>query len=345
VDATPILTWFSFDIIGTVAFGESLDMLEDPQYRWVPPCLRSASVFLYWAGYAPGLNFWRWFLSTSLPSLLGWEDIKNSQRYTDFADFMFHRRADGLKTEEPTRPAQRTDIFRHLIRSQLYNDLDMRADSSLLIAAGSDAIRLTLAATVFYWLKNPETFENAKQEIRSSAGSVEGVTDATLSSLRYVRACIDETMRLCPPKAASLPREVKAGGIEIDGVHVPEGMTVGTSVYALHHDAEIFPDPFAYNPERWLQQPQDRRMQAAFCPFLKGPRACPGKTVAYFAMQLALFHLLYRYDIRLASTEVAGGGHAGLSRLRLRKDEYHFNDWILGFAEGPVVELRARENA
>lgn len=341
VDISTIATWFSFDVISVVGFGESLEMLESAEYRWVPGCLKSTSIFLYWAGYAPGLSFWRWFLGSGLPSLLRMQTAVDAQQYAGFADSMLDKRAQRLDAEKETG-ARTTDLFAHLLRSNLYSAANLRADSSLLIAAGSDAIRLTIAATIFYWLKNPAILERAVQEIRSSTPSADKVSDATISSLAYVRACVDETMRLCPPKASSLPREVKQGGIVIDGVNVPAGMTAGISVYALHHDADIFPNPYTYQPERWLQQPQDRRMQAAFCPFLKGPRACPGKTVAYFAVQLALFHLLYRYDIRPAGSTVMGGGRAEMHRLRRRQDEYQFNDWILGFAEGPVIEFKQR---
>lgn len=339
VDISLIATWFSFDVISMVSFGESLDLLRSSEYRWLPGCLRSLSIFLYWCGYARGLSFWQWFLGTSLPSRLGMRTAVDAQIYASFTEDQVDRRAARLDAEKGVE-AKRTDIFRHLMEVGLYSKEDNRADCSLLVAAGSDAFRLTIAATIFYWFKNPAVFERVTEEIRSAVPSADHISDASISSLHYLRACIDETMRLSPAKASSLPREVMKGGITIDGIHVPAGATVGSSVYALHHDPEIYPDPYAYNPDRWLQQPQDRRMQAAFCPFLKGPRMCPGQTVAYFAMQLALFHLIYRYDVRPAGGKVTGGGGSHMPRGRHREDEYQFNDWIIGFANGPLVELK-----
>lgn len=166
---------------------------------------------------------------------------------------------------------------------------------------------------------------------------MDGVSEASISSLKYIRACVDEIMRLSPPKAATIPQEVNQGGTEIDGVYVPQGATVGLSVYAMHHDPDIVPDPYAYSPECWLQLPQDRRMRAALCPFLKGPRACPGKIISCFAVQPALFHLVYRHDIRHANGKITRGGHAGLPRLRRCEDEYQSNGWIVGFADGPSI--------
>ena len=342
VDISDVSTWFSFDVISSIAFGKSLEMMKSAEYRWVPGCLRSTSIFLYWAGYAPCVQFWRWFLGSNLPSLLRMQTAVDAQAYNNFAEEMLASRAKRLRVENSTS-LENSDIFQHLLSAKLYDEHELRADSSLLIAAGSDAVRLTIAATVFYWLKNPAVFEKAVKEIRSCVTSAEQINDSALGSLHYLRACVDETLRLCPPKASSLPREVMEGGIVIDGINVPEGMTVGTSIYALHHDPDIYPDPFAYNPSRWLQQPQDRRMRAAFCPFLKGPRMCPGQTVAYFAIQLALFHLVYRYDVKATVGKVTGGGSENLPEGTKREDEYQFNDWILGFADGPLVDLVERE--
>ena len=338
IDISIISSWYSFDVISCVAFGKSLDMLQSAEYRWVPGCLLSTSIFLYWAGYAPLVRLWRWFLGSSLPSVLHMQTAIDAQNYGQFASEMVASRTKRLH-EESRASSKADDIFQQLIKAGLYNEFDLRADSSLLIAAGSDAARLTIAATIFYWLKNTSTYQKAAEEIRSCVTSTEEITDSKLSSLRYLRACVDETMRLCPPKASSLPREVLRGGITIDGVQVPKGMTVGTSIYALHHDPDIYPDPFSYNPDRWLVRPQDRRMQAAFCPFLKGPRMCPGQTVAYFAIELALFQLVYRYDLRAADGKVTGGGNANVPG---REDEYHFKDWILGYADGPLIELNER---
>ncbi|KAL8792780.1 MAG: hypothetical protein Q9195_004593 [Heterodermia aff. obscurata] len=345
-DINVLASWYSFDVIGVTAFGKSFDMLQSKEYRWVPGCLMSLSIFIYWAGFAQQfLGFWRWLLGTTLPSLLRMQTIVDTQIYADLASDMLTDRQKRLGVQdEKHESSERSDIFRHLLNTNLYSYNDLRADSSLLIAAGSDANRMTIAATIFYWLRNPIVLERVVEEIRSCVSFADEMTDSTLSSLRYLRACVDESMRLCPPKASSLPREVMDGGITVDGIHVPKGMIIGSSIYALHHDPDIYPEPFRYNPDRWLKQHQDRRMREAFSPFLKGPRMCPGQTVAYFAIQLALFHLLWRFDLRDGDedgegAEMDGGRGDGAGR----EDEYQFKDWILGYADGPMVELVERE--
>ena len=343
VDISIFTRWYSFDIISKISFGESLDLLRSEEFRWLPICLEKTSVFIYSIGFERHVRFWRWFLGTDLPRRLGWKDAVETQKYGAFvANLVMKRKARMTLDAEKSEDEKSTDVFEHLFRAKKFSDEDLQADSSLLVAAGSDANRLAIAAALFYLLKNPHTMEKVTDEIRSTVASVDDISDATLSKMKYLRACVDETLRLTPPKAASIPREVGKGGIDIDGIHVLQGMTVGVSVYALHHDADIFPDPYMFNPERWLQGADDRRMQAAFCPFFKGPRMCPGSNVAYFAIQLALFHLLHNYDVRLAAEQFGIDKTWRCQKLRQRQNEYHMNDWIIGFANGPIIQLRAR---
>jgi len=346
IEISAIIRWYSFDIISKVSFGQSLDLLGSEQFRWLPMCLERTSVFIYSIAFERNVTFWRWFMGTSLPSRLRMADAVEAQRYNAFATDLFNKRkakfqADVKKGAEPDAK----DLFAHLLQANQCSDADLQADSSLLVAAGSDAVRLTSLATIFYLLKYPRTLEKITAEIRSVVDSADMISNAALSSMEYLRACVDEALRLSPPKAASIPREVGKGGITVDGIFVPQGMTVAVSVYSLHHDPEVFPDPYAYRPERWIEAGNDQRMQAAFCPLLKGPRRCPGGTVAYLAIQLALFHLLYNYDICFAPGGADADGLSGQSRLRWRQDEYHMNDWIIGFANGPIIRTRARARA
>jgi cytochrome P450 len=78
------------------------------------------------------------------------------------------------------------------------------------------------------------------------------VTGPRLSSCIYLRAVIDETMRMSPLGAAEGIREVLLGGIDVKGHYIEVGLNVGTAIYALHHDEEIFHDPFLFRPERWI---------------------------------------------------------------------------------------------
>lgn len=66
-------------------------------------------------------------------------------------------------------------------------------------------------------------------------------------------------MRLAPPAPGALWREVCAGGAIVDGRHIPAGYDVAVCQYAICHNADYFPDPYRFNPERFLASPTEER--------------------------------------------------------------------------------------
>ena len=177
------------------------------------------------------------------------------------------------------------------------------------------------------------------------------VSGAPLSEQRYLRACIDEAMRLCPPVPGLLPREVLDGGMDIDGVHFPASTVVGVPAYAIHHNPAYHPEPFKFRPERWMEGEGEgegegrakggkgttaeevQRAQSAFCPFSHGPRGCIGKGVAYLELTVALARLLWLYDLRLVAGEESRQAVDG---------EYRIKDIFVAEKEGPMVQFRRR---
>ena len=152
-------------------------------------------------------------------------------------------------------------------------------------------------------------------------------------------------MRLSPPVASVLPREVLSGGIDVDGEHFLEGTVIGVPAYTLHHKRQYYPDPFAYRPERWLVgdfsnenvaafTAEDVALaQSAFCPFSIGPRGCIGKGVAYLELTIALARVIWLYDMRLTKGEDIGRDNDG---------GYKLVDCFVAQKDGPVVEFKLR---
>lgn len=235
---------------------------------------------------------------------------------------------------------------------------ELYSDSSTLISAGSDTVAITLSATIFYLLHYSEVLEKLATQIRSTFSSIDQIDGKSVRSNVYLRACIDEALRLSPPVASLLPREVLPGGLIVDGHYFPPGTTVGTPTYAIQHNPEYYPDPFKYRPERWIvdegaggiQSPDSvATARAAFCAFNVGRRGCVGKNIAYLELTVALAKLLYMYDLRIP--EDAGKREPSAEGLpdhknpeRRRRDEYQFEDHFVAVRDGPMVELKRRES-
>jgi cytochrome P450 len=99
---------------------------------------------------------------------------------------------------------------------------ELNHEAVVLISAGSDTTSTTLSSTVFYLLHNPEALEKATKEVRSRFASSKDICGDVVHDLTYLRSCIDEALRLCPPVPSLLPREVIAGGLTIEGQYVPK---------------------------------------------------------------------------------------------------------------------------
>lgn len=307
-------------------------------------------------------------------------------------DRKFYKYAEDVLGEriaaEGNAGETRKDIMHHLLQAtdpttgQGFSREQLNVESSLLIAAGADTTSLTLAATFFYLVHNPRVMEALIEEVRSacSSGDMDQISPSQLIGLPYLRAVVDETLRLSPPVPSLLPREVLKGGMNIDGNYIPEGTIVGVSAYAIHRNPEYFPEPDKFHPERWVATDVDSgnslssevRTQhsvsiarQAFVSFSQGTRGCIGRQLAYYELHTALALILHRFEIRLArdpftqkpmmdSTDwregltdvmdpkVAEEDKKECRRERQTEEQFQLFDRFLSDRNGPMIEFRER---
>lgn len=269
---------------------------------------------------------------------------------------MQYSKAQAVERTKSGLDVDRKDFFYYLLNAkdpETGNGFSMDelwGESNLLIIAGSDTTSTAMAGTFFYLAHNPSALQKVAQEIRDTFSDVEDIVSGPkLSGCTYLRACIDETMRMTPPVAGALPRKVLPGGIDIDGHHIPAGVDVGVPHYAIHHNPDYYPRPFDYNPERWLSDaavnPLHEKLpdaHSAFCPFSIGPRGCIGKGLAYVELSVTIARVLYLYDLRLAPGMTLGGGNKDLEVGRTNPEEYQIEDRFASMKDGPVLQFRAR---
>jgi cytochrome P450 len=298
-------------------------------------------------------------------------------------DKRFFQYAEGILGEriaaEGKGAETRNDIMHHLLQAtdpvtgKGFSREQLNVESSLLIAAGADTTSVTLAAAFFYLLHNLSVMHKVVDEVRSAytTEEMDHITPAKLVSLPYLRAVIDEALRLSPPVPSILPREVLKGGIAIDGQYISEGTIVGVSAYAIHRNHEYFPEPDTFYPERWIVSESDtkdcsspkipRTRQAvslarqAFSSFSQGARGCIGRQLAYYELHTALALTLHRFDIRLAQIEDSTDWREGfpdvINPIRggeneqqgwRKEGEFQLYDRFLSDRNGPMVEFRER---
>lgn len=176
---------------------------------------------------------------------------------------------------------------------------ELVAECSIMLNAGSDTTGTALTNVLYWLLKNPSTLQRLRAEIDEALDANETVAAFDkVKHLPYLRACLDESMRLTPPNTMNAPRLTPPEGMSIMGHWIPGNTTVHCPPYAMHRNADVFPDPEAYKPERWLAE-DAASLQPHFLTFSAGARGCIGRNITYLEQTVVLATLVYRYDFEL----------------------------------------------
>lgn len=308
------------------------------------------------AGQLPFRSVMRKLLRSPLGKILGGKVAQDNVRFNKFGrDALTERKR--LELEKKSAPGGRTDLFHFLFgyrdpeTGQGYTDESLSAESELLIIAGSDTSSTVLAAVFFYLSRNPRVLRKLTDDLRRSFESVDEIrfSNPKLASHTYLRAALDEAMRMTPPVGAHIPRRVLPGGVTIDGIEIPEGITVGIPTYTVQHNEEYYSSPFTYWPERWIADestgvtPESiEKARAAFCAFSVGPRGCIGRNLALSELTTAVGRLLWQYDMKAADGNTLGEGASQNEWGRRRKGEFQTQDFFVAKREGPVVQFKHR---
>jgi cytochrome P450 len=176
------------------------------------------------------------------------------------------------------------------------SDKQLRDEVTTLFLAGHETTSLALAHTIYLLAKHPEIERRLVAELDAVlAGRLPKVEDA--KALRYTKQVLDEAMRLYPP-AWSTGREV-IREVEIAGYRIPVGAQLLMSQWLVHRDARFFPDPEAFDPDRWLPERAKLLPRYAYFPFGGGPRVCIGNHFAMLEATLLLAVLMQRHHFEL----------------------------------------------
>lgn len=204
---------------------------------------------------------------------------------------------------------------------------------------GSDTTSTTLASLAYYLTGSSRCYRRAADEVRTTFTSVDEIRfGPKLNSCVFLRACLDEAMRITPPGGASLWREVEQSDAVIDGEFVPAGCEVGSSIYAMHRSPKNWEHPDKFLPERWIEhKATGQGKRQPYFPFNIGPRSCVGKPLALAEVMLTFARLLWEFDMRRA-----GSDELWWMVHDTETAEYMLKDHVTGQKEGPLVCFRPR---
>lgn len=169
------------------------------------------------------------------------------------------------------------------------SDTAVRDELVTLVIAGHETVASCLTWTSCLLADSPQAQDRVHAELDTVLGG-RTPTLADLPQLVYLRACVDEALRLYPPAWVLTRRALGPGSLA--GVELPEGTLVIISPWLLHRRRQSWPHPDRFDPDRFLDDPGAGGRSGAYLPFGAGPRVCIGREFALVEVVLVLATLL-----------------------------------------------------
>lgn len=191
--------------------------------------------------------------------------------------------------------------------------LRLEQEGALLVLAGTESPAKSLNMIFYHLLANPQIMSKLREELSTVAHPASW---AQLERLPYLTAVIEEGHRLSfgvTARTARIARETLiytptsyAADSSNTGksFKIPAGTPMSTTTLSAHTSPSVFPDPFVFDPERWLGD-EGRKLQKYQMSFGKGSRKCLGIELARAEMYLVTVALVQGFDMKLWKTEAS----------------------------------------
>ncbi|KAI7777790.1 hypothetical protein LA080_003067 [Diaporthe eres] len=285
------------------------------------------------------------------------------QRVTHLVDEHSAQTADGKAHGGPEDEDLPATVFASMLNADVppseKNVSRLTEEAFTLTGAGTMTTANALNSITYHVLSQPECLARLREELRAALTDPSAIrSSADLERLPYLTAVVTEGLRLSkgpPHRFARVSPDEDYSYRHADG-HVetiPRGVPVGMSFIDILEDEEIFPDPHAFKPERWLSSESGpgharagpdggevtddpavrRRRWAVATVFGGGSRMCIGLHLAWSEMYLTTATLVSRFGDRMELHDVdferdikitidgfdafPGRGHKGLRVMML----------------------------
>lgn len=258
----------------------------------------------FWSGELPGLkSILNKLGPTSEP-----ESVQESSTYLENWTLGRTKAAEKSSTaklsDEEKNPTTAPIVYNQVHQSTLKNpfpypqDLQIATELQDHWAAGQDTSGITLCYLFHELSLHPELQERLREEFLTlsptlayppSTSTPELPSPQSLDALPLLHACLMETLRIHAAIPGPEPRITPVKPTSLAGSPpLPPGVRVSSQPYTLHRRADVFPDPEAWKPERWLDASEEQKAEMGrwFWAFGSGGRMCIGSNFAMQEMKL-----------------------------------------------------------
>ena len=194
----------------------------------------------------------------------------------------------------------RGDLLSMLVEHHQGHAVDIRNDSMSLLIAGHETSGALLSWVFALLAQHP----NILAKLNAELGTILSGRKAHFSDLRdlsYLRAVIEESLRLYPPAYALFVRQALTD-IDLAGVKVKAGDNVQIVPYTLHRSERWYQDASTFKPERFLEDTTWPKY--SYLPFGAGPRVCIGQNFGLMEACLVVATILQHWQPRAVNGDL-----------------------------------------
>jgi cytochrome P450 family 628 len=268
VNASAWFKYFSFDVMGDLAFGKSFDMVKNGTPHVVLKRMHGSMALAALFGNIP----WFTHIFLCLPIVrsetikwLKWceEQVEERKKVLGLYDWTFWSQCSRSDAPFTQMTRDRPDIFSHLIDDDVRKAKDpvvdlatLTRDSNLVVVAGSDTVAATLANTFYRLSKHPDKLQLLQKEIDPLFTSEADFNYKLVSDLPILDGVINEVLRLHSPSPSGVQRVTPKEGVTIAGTYIPGDTIVSIPLHILQrgasppHEPTLLTPPLTYHEQR-----------------------------------------------------------------------------------------------
>nr|AZR39449.1 cytochrome P450 [Agasicles hygrophila] len=315
-----ISTRFCADVIATVAYGISVNSLENPENEFY---IRGKSS----TNFGTFSKMIKFIGNLAAPKLYKLLDVKLADKderefFTNLIEETIRAREEGITrpdviqllvdtrkglkihedhtTEDTGFATVQEDKRAKGIAIENLTNEDITAQAFIFFFAGFESVSTLVCIMAHELATNPDIQDKLRSEIIEVGGS--DLTYDVLVGMKYMDMVVSETLRKWPAQAGfericTKPYEIAPVHPNEKMVKLEKGAVVIFPTVGIHRDPEYFPDPDRFDPERFNDANKHNIVPCSYTPFGGGPRGCIASRMAILETKILFYYLLSSFEL------------------------------------------------
>ncbi|GMT35352.1 hypothetical protein PFISCL1PPCAC_26649, partial [Pristionchus fissidentatus] len=283
----------SLDIITDAAMGVSFDIQKNPDHSY-PHAIEVYTLFSQRHNTEPQMWFTLiWFLFYHRQYKHALDGLNN------LTEQILKERLKRVQSGDVDLNAKKKPLIDHFLGLYEKGDMTMRDvhyEINAVIFGGHDTTSAAMSWVYWALATQPHFQQQCYEEIHAIFGDDDReCTHEDLKAMEFTERFIREVMRIFAPVPA-VERELTSD-FQMGNYLLPKGTEIFICAFVLHHNPEAYPDPWKFDPDRFLMENIEKRHPYDYIPFCAGQRSCLGQKFAMQEMKILTSGILRKLSL------------------------------------------------